>query len=213
VQIFYENLKASLCSEETLRILQQIPNPIFSIGVETGDADHATLLGRPDTPEECLAAIRRAKQMGFRVHAYFIHSLPGETPKTVQNTLNLLQELGKLDIEKITLYQFKALPGTYFEHFRLTKQQEKIMRPWTEKIKKFAIQYNNAQKDKYVGQVLMVDIVERHKFRPGAAIGRLLSGGPGVEIENGVEFLGQRKEIKITGVVSDRLLKGKLLHQ
>ncbi len=212
VQVFYENLKGSLCTEETLRILREIPNPIFSIGVETGDAAHATLLGRPDTPEECLAAIKRAKQMGFRVHAYFIHSLPGETPETVKNTLILLQELKQLDIEKITLYQFKALPGTYFEHFHQSKQQQKIMRPWTEKIKKFAIQYNNAQKDKYVGQVLTVDIVEQHKFRPGATIGRLLSGGPAVEIEDSAQFIGQRKQVKVTGVVSDRLLKGRLLN-
>ncbi len=210
VQVFYENLKGSLCTEETLRILREIPNPIFSIGVETGDAAHANLLGRPDSPEECLAAIKRAKQMGFRVHAYFIHSLPGETPETVKNTLTLLQELKQLDIEKITLYQFKALPGTYFEHFHPSKQQQKEMRPWTEKIKKFAIQYNNAQKDKYVGQVLTVDIVERHKFRQGTTIGRLPSGGPAVEVENSVQFLGQRKKIIIIGVVSDRLLKGKM---
>ncbi len=212
IQVFYENLKGSLCTEETLRILREIPNPIFSIGVETGDAAHATLLGRPDNPEECLAAIKRAKQMGFRVHAYFIHSLPGESPKTVKNTLILLQKLKQLDIEKITLYQFKALPGTYFEHFHQSKQQQKIMRPWIEKIKKFAIQYNNAQKDKYVGQVLTVDLVEQHKFRPGTTIGRLLSGGPAVEIEDSAQFIGQRKQVKVTGVVSDRLLKGRLLN-
>ncbi len=84
------------------------------------------------------------------------------------------------------------------------------MRPWNEKIKKFAIHYNNAQKDKYVGKVLTVDIVEQHKFRPGTTIGRLLSGGPAVEIEDSAQFIGQRKQVKVTGVVSDRLLKGRL---
>lgn len=84
------------------------------------------------------------------------------------------------------------------------------MRPWNEKIKKFAIQYNNAQKDKYVGQVLTVDIVEQHKFRQGTTIGRLPSGGPAVEIEDSMQYLGQRKRVKITGVISDRLLKGRI---
>ena len=213
VQIFYENLKASLCSKEVLRILQQIPSPIFSIGVETGDPVHATLLGRPDTPEECLGAITLAKQMDFRVHAYFIHSLPGETPETTRQTLALLQKLGELDIEKITLYQFKALPGTFFENYRESKQQEKLMHRWTQKVKKFVIEYNNAQKNKYVGQVITVDIVELHKFRHGAVIGRIPSGGPGVEIENAASFLGQRKQVEIIGVVSDRLLKGRLIKE
>ncbi|OLS13998.1 MAG: hypothetical protein RBG13Loki_2394 [Promethearchaeota archaeon CR_4] len=212
VQIFYENLKASLCSEEVFRILQQIPNPIFSIGVETGDPGQATLLGRPDMPEECLNAIALAKRMGFRVHAYFIHSLPGETPETARNTLAFLEKLRELDLEKITLYQFKTLPGTVFEHYRESKQQEKLMRPWAQKIKRFVIQYNNDQKNKYVGQVLAVDIVEKHKFRQGAVIGRIPRGGPGVEIEDGGSFIGQRKQVEITGVVSDRLLKGRLIN-
>jgi len=211
VQVFYENLKANLCSEAVFQVLRQIPDPIFSIGVETGDPDHARLLGRPDTPEESLRAIKLAKDLGFRVHAYFIHSLPGETPNTARNTLELMRQLGVLGVDKITLYKFRPLPGTYFEDYHPSKQHEKTMRHWNEKIKKFAIHYNQEQKQTYVGQIIEIDIVERHKFRQDAAIGRLPSGGPAVEVERAAQFVGQRKRVEITGVASDRLLRGRIV--
>jgi tRNA A37 methylthiotransferase MiaB len=210
VQVFFENLKANLCSREVFEILSRIPDPIFSIGVETGDSEQARLLGRPDTPEEGLAAIRLAKDMGFRVHAYFIHSLPGETPDSARNTLELMRQLGDLGVDKITLYKFRPLPGTLFENYRAPKQHEKQMRRWNDKIKRFAIQYNRQQKQTYVGQVFLVDIVESHKFLPGAAIGRLPSGGPAIEVEQAARFIGQQKRVQIIGVVSDRLLRGRI---
>ncbi|MHA1732853.1 MAG: B12-binding domain-containing radical SAM protein [Promethearchaeota archaeon] len=211
VHFSVENLKATLCTREALEILARLPNPQFSIGVETGDAGHARELGRPGDPERALEVVRVAKSMGFRVHAYFIHSLPGLDGARAENTVDLMGRLAAAGTDKVTIYKFQPLPGTYFQAWnRVPKAERKRVERFGRLVRDEAIRINRRKKEEFVGRVVRVRVAEAHFRDPSRAIGRPVEGGPLVEVVDGHRFLGQTVDVAIVGVVSDKLLLGQL---
>lgn len=209
VQFFVENLKITLATPEALAILARLPDPVFSIGVETGDPDHARALGRPGNPLDSLAVVKEAKRLGFRVHAYFIHSLPGLTPKFTRNTLKLMDALDRAGVDKITIYKFRPLPGTYFGDWeKLPAKFRKRVTRLGKQIRDAAIRINRAKKETFVGQVICVQVAEKHFRDSTRAIGRPISGGPLVEIVDGSQYMKKTIQVRIEGVLSDKLLLG-----
>lgn len=209
VQLFIENIKPSLCTDQALDLLARIPNPIFSIGCETGSKTFARLLGRPSAPEETLDAIRRAIARKIRIHVYFIHSLPGDNAEYAHETLIMMEKMVGLGVDKITLYKYQELPGSpFFQIDQSMKQFSKIDLRSFEKIKRFVIHYNGKQKEKMVGSVISVFISEVNTQQPADAIGWILEGGPKVSVQKGAKFLGKVKKVQITRVISDRLIEG-----
>ena len=188
VQIFIENVKASLCTDRALDLIAQLPNSHFSIGCETGSREFASILGRPNSPEITLDAVQRAIQRRIRVHVYFIHSLPGDTAKYTQETLSFMQSLSLLNIDKITLYKYQELPGSPFYHLpSFNTQFDKATRKNFEKIKRFVIGYNNSKKTQLLGQIVSVYLSEKNRDYPSDAIGWILEGGPKVSVQNAAE--------------------------
>lgn len=208
-----ENLKSSLCTTKALKILARLPDPVFSLGVETGDFEHARILGRPGDPARAVKVVRLAKRLGFRVHAYFIHSLPGLTPSRARNTIQMMRRLHEEEIDKITIYQFKSLPGSYLEAWpegvpKATRSQIKRV---GRKVRDAAISINENIKATFVGQVIRVHVAERNNRVPGNAIGRIYHGGPLIDVKNGVQYLHQDVRVKVTRVLSDKLLSGEVV--
>lgn len=212
VQLFIENIKASLCTNRSLDILSKIPNAIFSIGCETGSAAFANILGRPSLPEDTYQAIKLAKNKGIRIHVYFIHSLPGDTFNYATETLNFMKSIAALEIEKITLYKYRELPGSPFHQSpRQLQQFDKKTLKLFDKIKKFSIKYNEKQKQKLLGKKVRVFLSEKNIHYPTDAIGWILEGGPKVSVKNGIKFLNEIKTVQIKQILSDKLVLGEIV--
>ncbi len=57
-----------------------------------------------------------ARQAGIKVKLFLIHGYPGENLNTTRETIRLLDELAG-DIERVSLFRFVPLPGTYvYDH-------------------------------------------------------------------------------------------------
>ncbi len=212
VQLFVENIKASLCTDRALQILSRIPSPIFSIGCETGSSEFADILGRPSDPLIVLEAVKRAIALGIRIHVYFIHSLPGDTPEFAQDTLDLMDRFAQLNIDKITLYRYQELPGSPFYRISRTlpRPSKKLLQSY-KKIKRYIIRYNKIQKNRLVGQHIRVFLSEINSLHKSDAIGWMLEGGPKVSVNNGARYLGTYQTVCVIQILSDRLVLAELV--
>ena len=212
VQLFIENIKASLCTDRALQLISRIPSPIFSIGCETGSSEFADILGRPSDPRIVLDAVQRAIALGIRIHVYFIHSLPGDSLIFAQDTLNLMEQFALLNIDKITLYKYQELPGSpFYQISRTLPRPSKKLEQVYKKIKRFIIQYNKIQKFRLVGQQIQVFLSELNSLHESDAIGWMLEGGPKISVINGARFLGSYQMVRIIQILSDRLVLAEMV--
>ena len=196
-----ENVKPCLVNDEVAEVLgRYLRGTPIHIGVETGDPEHADLLGRPCGPQESMEAIKRLKEVGLRPYAYFIHSLPGQNDKTVRMTLKYMELAYKHGAEKITVYKFRPLPGTAFEGYDVVVDRGSKM------IAEKAIELNRERKRELLGAVIKVIVA------PSVGRGNYaypLAGGPVVRLKVGRKLkTGKVLEVRITKVLSDRLVEG-----
>lgn len=209
VQVLAENVKASLCDDEALSILARLPGMALSIGVETGSDEQLKQVGKPATTSTVKHAVQLLNKHGIRYHAYFIHSLPGQTSQTVQDGVGMMRWLEQHDVEKITLYRFKPLPGTAFEGCRVTRDMVDDAVPMIRE----AARINGERKARYIDAEVKV-LVAEHDFRDrDAAVAYMLEGGPKVKLKNGRHLVNDKKVhvARITGVVSDKVIEGALV--
>jgi hypothetical protein len=131
----------------------------------------------------------------LRPYAYFIHSLPGQNRRSTSKTIEAMRSVFEIGAEKITVYRFRPLPGTAFEKFKVRVNAD------SRKISKYAIHLNRVRKELLVGNVVKAIAA------PGA-YAYPLQGGPVIRLKNGRPKIGEVIEVKITDVVSDRLVEG-----
>ncbi|NHI92641.1 MAG: radical SAM protein [Candidatus Lokiarchaeota archaeon] len=206
VFVAIENIKPNLFTEEIAEIISKyLPNTYLSIGCETGSPKLAELIGRPSLPKDALNAVKIAKRNGIKVHAYFIHNLPGQDKIAALKTKELMINLQKLDADKITIYRFKALPSSAFQDFN---SKESI---YSKKLKKLAIKINREQKQKYLGKKFRIFISERHFTDPSIGIGVFLTEGPSVLVPNAGQLVGNEVDVIIKRIVSDKLIEGSIV--
>ena len=206
VYISIENIKPHLFTEDVANIIAKyLPNTYMSIGCETGSSTLARSIGRPSLPKNAINAVKLAKKHGIKVHGYFIHNLPGQDASSARETLDMMNNLQQIGVEKITLYKFKPLPGSAFEKFKsLETKHSKIL-------KKRAIKINLEQKAKYINKKVDLLVLEQHFKDPTIGMGVFLTEGPTVLIPEAGNLIGKEVRVKITDVISDKLLKGTLL--
>ncbi|MHA1791044.1 MAG: B12-binding domain-containing radical SAM protein [Promethearchaeota archaeon] len=209
VQLIIENIKASLCDDKALKIISRIPRVSLSIGVETGNDRHLSLIGKSSSVSSIKNAVRLLKKNGIRFSTYFIHSLPGQNKKTVQDSLSLMRWLDIYGVEKITLYRFKPLPGSAFSKEHVPEKRIKESRP----LIRLAREINSKRKQLYLNKIFEVLIAEPDLRSEGDAIGYLLAGGPKVKIVGRSNLINDKKVhvVKIKGVLSDKMLVGELV--
>ncbi|MHA1150964.1 MAG: B12-binding domain-containing radical SAM protein [Promethearchaeota archaeon] len=217
VQIFVENIKASLCTEEALKILAKIPHSIFSIGCETGSDIYSILLGRPFTPSTSYTAIKKAVSLGIRVHVYFIHSLPCETFEYLKESIEFIKKLYNLGeyVEKLTIYKYQDFPGAPF--YSLSNKEKELqsknkqLNKYRKKLVSLAISFNQERKRQMVGNNYKVLIAEKTFSSDKNAIGYMLQGGPKIIIENAEPYIGDEVIVEVQQVLSDKLILGKII--
>ncbi|MHA1684343.1 MAG: B12-binding domain-containing radical SAM protein [Promethearchaeota archaeon] len=207
-QIFIENIKVSLCSEEALDIISRLPNISLSIGIETGCNEHLASIGKFSNIDMIKTAVRTLNKKGIRYHAYFIHSLPGQSIQTVKKSIGLIGWLATNEVEKITIYKFKPLPWTAFSRYKVDHETLKQ----SKKLIKTAKRINFARKESMVGTEVDALIAETDFREEGDAIGYILHGGPKIKVKHALKFVNDRKIHKVTvrGVISDKMLLGEL---
>ncbi len=80
-------------------------------GLESGDSAVLKSLNKLTTVEMCRKAVRNARAAGLRVRADFLVGSPGETPESLEKTLEFAKEL---DIDFAHFNKFVPFPGTTF---------------------------------------------------------------------------------------------------
>ncbi len=81
----------------------------ISFGVESGSEKIRRVLGKPVKTEQIKRAFAMTTQYGILSRAYFIYGAPGETWKTVQETIDLMDDIKPLSA---IFYILDVFPGT-----------------------------------------------------------------------------------------------------
>lgn len=207
VSILVENVKPNLVTEPVARLLSNYfrGTPIH-MGVETGDPEHARLIGRPALPDEAAKAVELLSRYGMRPYVYFMYGLPGESKRTVRKTIQLMRRVIGCGAEKITAYRFTPLPATAFEGYRprLSSLSRRVARE--------AARLNRLAKDRLVGTVLKAVVAGR--YSKGGLSGTVLyplSHGPVVLVKDTLGGKGELVKVRIVRVINDRMVEGKLV--
>lgn len=85
-------------------------------GMESGSEALLKAMRKNTKQHQIRNAVRMARQAGIKVKLFLIHGYPGENLDTTRQTMGLLDELAS-DIERVSLFRFVPLPGTYvYDH-------------------------------------------------------------------------------------------------
>ncbi|WP_456482171.1 B12-binding domain-containing radical SAM protein [Methanopyrus sp.] len=208
--LFVENVKACLVNREIAELLgEYCRGTSVSVGVETGDPELLRAIGKPFTLKEALRAIRLLRRAGLRPHAYFVYGLPGQTKRSARLTVRAMKRAVEVGAEKITVYRFRPIPASAFGDFPPGPgpRDDEASRL----IADAARRLNEALKRKMIGKRVRVFVAEPDLRRPRDAVGWPVKGGPKVKLKGARELIGTECEVEITGVVSDKVVSGRVV--
>ena len=86
----------------------------ISYGVESGSATIRRLLNKKFTDDQIEHAFRLTTRYGMLSRAYFIYGCPGETPQTIQASIDLIRRIKPLSV---VFYILDLFPGTALYDF------------------------------------------------------------------------------------------------
>jgi radical SAM superfamily enzyme YgiQ (UPF0313 family) len=85
-------------------------------GMESGSEALLKAMRKNTKQHQIRSAVHMARQAGIKVKLFLIHGYPGENLDTTRETMELLGELAD-GIERVSLFRFVPLPGTYvYDH-------------------------------------------------------------------------------------------------
>ena len=205
--VMLENLKASLVTERAAMLLgKYLSGTPVSIGFETGSTSHSELMGRPSTPEETLRAVGRLHKAGLKPYVYFIHGLPGQSAETVEETVTAIDASMREGAERVILYRFQSLPMSAFSDY--PSAPPNISDPGSRKIHHAAALANMKAKENLLGKKLRVVVAERYDRDRRMLVAYPLKHGPVVLIESPELWEGRILDVEVTGVASERIVRG-----
>ena len=158
--LMIENVKACLVDEKVASILgKYLEGTPVHIGAESGDDKLLEEIGRPCTTDDVRRAVITLRKYGLKPYVYFIYALPGETEESARKTVDFMEELYRLGVEKITAYRFRPLPGTAFEGLRTEVTSASRM------IAEKAKEINERAKVRYIGAKVKAIAAGYHEAR------------------------------------------------
>jgi p-methyltransferase len=83
-------IRVSVLDEEIVALMAESGCTEVLLGIESGDPDILRAMGKPMTPETILEGIGLLARHGIHTKSTFIVGFPGETDRSVQNTIDLL---------------------------------------------------------------------------------------------------------------------------
>jgi radical SAM superfamily enzyme YgiQ (UPF0313 family) len=204
--IMVENLKASLVTERAAKILgEYLQDTTVNIGFETGSEEHSLQLGRPDSPREVLAALKRLRRAGLRPYVYFIHGLPGQSEKTVEETIYAMHEVKGLEAERVIIYRFQSLPRSAFTG--CPSGPPSSSNPLSRRLTEAAREVNKAAKDELSGSRIRVVIAEPYDRDQSYTVAYPLKHGPVVLLKGSGWESGDLVDVIIKDTSSDRVVR------
>jgi radical SAM superfamily enzyme YgiQ (UPF0313 family) len=204
--LLLENLKGNLVTEKAAEILgQYLPGSPVNIGFETGSSEHNYRLGRPSTLEENLKAVRLLKKAGLKPYVYFIHGLPGQNYKTVNETVKAIDRSVSAGASRIILYRFRPLPMSSFQEFPMAPPAVKDK--LSQMIYEVAIIANRELKENLLGRRIRVVIAEPYDRDRRLQVAYPMLHGPVVLVENSEDLVGKVIDVEVKGIVSDRMIR------
>jgi hopanoid biosynthesis associated radical SAM protein HpnJ len=99
---------------ETLKAMKEAGLRLLVVGFESGDPTILKNIKKGATIEQAFTFMKHCKQLGIVVHGDFQIGLPGETPETIERTI---QYAMKLDPETIQVSISHPYPGTEFYNY------------------------------------------------------------------------------------------------
>jgi p-methyltransferase len=89
---WYSYLRCNIMDEELCELMARSNCGGVFLGIESGDADVLKIMKKVATPEQYLRGMKLLGASGITTFASLIVGFPGETEKTVANTIELVQE-------------------------------------------------------------------------------------------------------------------------
>jgi anaerobic magnesium-protoporphyrin IX monomethyl ester cyclase len=109
-------IRADSVDEEILNALRGISINNIGFGVESGDDDILKIIKKGITKDQVRRAMKLAKDLEFTTWGFFVIGFYGDTPKTIQRTLDFSLEL---DPDFAKYFILKPYPGSeIFEQLR-----------------------------------------------------------------------------------------------
>jgi len=99
---------------EMLKAMKEAGCRLLIVGFESGDPQVLKNIKKGATAEQAYTFMKNCKQLGLAVHGDFIIGLPGETPETIQRTMDFAE---RLDCETIQVSIAHPYPGTEFDEY------------------------------------------------------------------------------------------------
>jgi tRNA-2-methylthio-N6-dimethylallyladenosine synthase len=152
--------------------------------------------------------VRRLRMAGLKPYVYFIHGLPGQNAETVAETVKAIRESVESGASRIILYRFQPLPMSAFCDLPMAPPAAKDR--LSGQIFKAAQEANRAMKDELVDRMVRVIIAEQYERDSNFLVAYPLRHGPVVLVEGAEDLVGDVVEIAVSGVVSDRIVMGRL---
>jgi len=101
-------------SYETLKAMKDAGCRLLIVGFESGDAEVLKNIKKGATVEQAREFMKHCRKLGLVVHGDFQVGLPGETPETIERTIQFAMEL---DPETIQVSMSHPYPGTEFDAY------------------------------------------------------------------------------------------------
>ena len=208
--VMVENVKPCLVTRRAADILgRHLAGTSVNIGLETGSAEHAIQLGRTSSPEENLQAVERLGRAGLKPYVYFIHGLPGQTSETVDETVECIGRSVEAGASRVILYRFRPLPMSAFQDQPMAPPAAKDR--LGKRIYDAAREANMRLKEDLRGEKLRVVIAEPFERDKRYHVAYPMLHGPVVLVDGATGLAGEVVDVEIVGVVSDRIVRGRLL--
>lgn len=99
---------------ETLKAMKEAGCRLLIVGFESGDPEVLKNIKKGATIEQAREFMKHCKELGIVVHGDFQVGLPGETPATIERTIQFAMEL---DPETIQVSMSHPYPGTEFDAY------------------------------------------------------------------------------------------------
>ncbi len=179
VRVFIENVKACLVDDKISTILgKYLSGTTVHIGLETAsDQYNYYCLGKPISVKDVEKATRLLKRSGLRPYVYLVYGLPFMEKEDYIKTINYVQKLYRLGVEKITLYKFMPLPLTSFEFLKPDLRYGELIT----RLKRVVRKYNIKAKKKYfLNKIVKVYIIVSNN----KVYGYPIDHGPVVFVKN-----------------------------
>jgi hopanoid biosynthesis associated radical SAM protein HpnJ len=98
-------------SYETLKVLRECGLRCVMVGFESGNQEILNRAKKGITLQQAREFVKNCHSLGIKVHGTFMLGLPGETPETIQQTIQFAKEL---DVFTIQVSLATPYPGTEF---------------------------------------------------------------------------------------------------